>query len=131
MPKRRFVCIDPSTNTNKFWNIGCNTTTVYTEWGRIGTAGQRKEKPCVSVGAALILMGRLIREKVLKGYVELAESEQLVPIYSRPLMRVPSDDTVRDLLPPPRPPPYRQRKRPPAKPKPPPAIEFNKRDITL
>ena len=66
--KRRFECAEGT--SNKFWEVsvsGCDLTTC---WGKAGTDGQSKTKTFADPARAQGEAGRLVAEKVGKGYVE-------------------------------------------------------------
>jgi predicted DNA-binding WGR domain protein len=56
--------------SQKFWQIAVDGTELVVSYGRIGTEGQVKRKPCPSADAARREAERLIREKLAKGYRE-------------------------------------------------------------
>ena len=55
--------------SSKFWEITTDGETVHTQWGRIGTAGQSKEKSFDSAAAATAAADKQIQSKTKKGYV--------------------------------------------------------------
>lgn len=55
--------------SNKFWRIRQASRYVQTWWGRTGTVGQSKTKSLTTEKAAHDEWGRLLREKLGKGYV--------------------------------------------------------------
>ncbi len=60
--------------SNKFWQVEQVKTTVVTQWGRIGTAGQAAAKELGTEDAARKTAEKLIAEKLAKGYVEVTAS---------------------------------------------------------
>ncbi len=54
----------------KFWEVSVRGATLMVRFGRLGTAGQQKDKTFPSAGAAQKEADKLIREKTAKGYVE-------------------------------------------------------------
>ncbi|GAA3909618.1 WGR and DUF4132 domain-containing protein [Actinoplanes auranticolor] len=56
----------------KFWEIDRDGTEVTVRWGRTGTAGQTKVKTFPSAAEAAAHEGKLIAEKIRKGYGETA-----------------------------------------------------------
>jgi predicted DNA-binding WGR domain protein len=57
--------------SSKFWTVSTKGSTVSVTFGRIGTAGQSKDKSYASKAAALAAMQTLVDEKTGKGYVEV------------------------------------------------------------
>src|ERR1700722_19903442 len=57
-------------SSSKFWDVELNGTCVTTWWGRIGTAGQSKEKDFGSDSKAQNEYDKLVEEKTGKGYVD-------------------------------------------------------------
>jgi len=70
MTRREFRLIDGS--SKKFWTIELNNTSFIVHFGRIGTAGQAKEKTFGSETLAKREYDKLILEKTKNGYVEVA-----------------------------------------------------------
>ncbi len=60
-----------SGSSNKFWTVRIDGSSVVTEWGKIGTAGQTTVKPLATPEKAQAEYDKLIREKTGKGYVEI------------------------------------------------------------
>jgi len=60
-------------SSRKFWEVRVDGPVVVVRFGRIGTTGQVQQKVFADAAAALGAAGRLIREKVAKGYVEQVE----------------------------------------------------------
>src|SRR5262245_5703601 len=69
MTRREFQLIDGS--SKKFWAIEFNSTSFIVHFGRIGTAGQAKEKTFSSGELARREYDKLILEKTKNGYVEV------------------------------------------------------------
>ncbi|MFT3713778.1 MAG: WGR domain-containing protein [Archangium sp.] len=68
MAKRYFEFSEGS--SNKFWEVWCEDSKVFTRYGKIGASGQITVKDEGSDDAALKLESKLVREKTGKGYVE-------------------------------------------------------------
>jgi uncharacterized protein (TIGR02996 family) len=68
LERRRFTFVEGS--SNKFWEIFGDGSTVQTNYGKLGTAGQSTVKNEASADAARKLYEKLIAEKTKKGYVE-------------------------------------------------------------
>ena len=68
MRARTFVFQDAK--SHKFWSVAVEGDQLVTRWGRVGTEGQDKVKAFADAGAAELAAGKLIAEKVRKGYVE-------------------------------------------------------------
>jgi predicted DNA-binding WGR domain protein len=64
---RRFT---NTTTRNAFWEVWVEGRTHYVQFGPIGTAGQVRSKIHGSPQAAHAAVGKLIRKKLDKGYVE-------------------------------------------------------------
>lgn len=58
-------------DSNKFWEIEIDGSSVTTWWGKIGTSGQTKTKELGSAEKALKEYTRLVAEKTQKGYEEI------------------------------------------------------------
>ncbi|MDX2090174.1 MAG: WGR domain-containing protein [Kofleriaceae bacterium] len=56
--------------SSKFWTVSTKGSTLSVTFGRIGTAGQTKDKSYASNAAASAAMEKLVEEKTAKGYVE-------------------------------------------------------------
>ncbi len=54
--------------SSKFWQVSIDGTTLTVTYGRIGTAGQTKEKAFDSLDAATKEKNKLVKEKTGKGY---------------------------------------------------------------
>ncbi len=63
-----------SDSSRKFWEIALAGNAFTVRFGRIGTAGQSQSKSFPDADKAKIEAGKLIAEKVKKGYVEKARS---------------------------------------------------------
>jgi len=66
---RRFEFVEGS--SSKFWEVKVEEEQLIVRYGKIGTAGQTKEKDCDGPGEARAEMKKLIAEKTGKGYVEV------------------------------------------------------------
>ncbi len=58
--------------SNKFWEVGVSGSTLLVHFGRIGTHGQTQQKDFPSSAKAEAERDKLIKEKVKKGYAEVA-----------------------------------------------------------
>jgi predicted DNA-binding WGR domain protein len=67
---RRFEFIGG--DSRKFWHIGRSGTNVVISWGRIGTKGQMQIKQFPDEARADSELGKLVAEKLRKGYVEVS-----------------------------------------------------------
>ncbi|NHZ94082.1 WGR domain-containing protein, partial [Massilia sp. CCM 8733] len=56
--------------SSKFWEVGQAGCELHIRFGRIGTAGQSKPKTFADEATAAAALGKLVREKTAKGYVE-------------------------------------------------------------
>ncbi|GMU09635.1 WGR domain-containing protein [Corallococcus caeni] len=75
---RRFEFVDG--NSSKFWMPEVQGATFIVTYGRIGTAGQRKEKVFPDEDAALKEYNKKVAEKVREGYAEVgAEAGSAAP----------------------------------------------------
>ncbi|WP_223637029.1 WGR domain-containing protein [Corallococcus sp. EGB] len=70
---RRFEFVDG--NSSKFWMPELQGTTFIVTYGRIGTAGQRKEKAFPDEEAAQREYNKKVAEKVREGYAEVTSGE--------------------------------------------------------
>jgi uncharacterized protein (TIGR02996 family) len=70
---RRFEFVEGS--SNKFWEVKVEGEQQIVRFGKIGTAGQVKEKDFDSAGEAKADTKKLIAEKTGKGYVEVGVSK--------------------------------------------------------
>ncbi len=66
---RRYEFVEGS--SSKFWEVKVEEEQLIVRYGKIGTAGQTKEKDCDGPGEAKAEMKKLIAEKTGKGYVEV------------------------------------------------------------
>lgn len=71
---RRFELRDPSTNSNKFWEINVTGKILVRRWGRIGTEGQVRTENFNSSFSADVEAAALIRSKMREGYKEVVDS---------------------------------------------------------
>ena len=63
---RRFELVEGK--SSKFWEVEARGTTLTVRYGRIGTAGQAKDKRFASADQAAKEAEKLIHEKTAKGY---------------------------------------------------------------
>ncbi|NNB87716.1 WGR domain-containing protein, partial [Corallococcus exiguus] len=70
---RRFEFVDG--NSSKFWMPEVQGANFIVTYGRIGTAGQRKEKAFPDEEAALREYNKKVAEKVREGYAEVSTGE--------------------------------------------------------
>lgn len=70
---RRFEFVDG--NSSKFWMPEVQGATFIVTYGRIGTAGQRKEKAFPDEEAALREYNKKVAEKVREGYAEVSTGD--------------------------------------------------------
>ena len=63
--------------SSKFWEISLEDRQVHVRFGRIGTDGQRSDKKLASPAHASKEHGKLVAEKLKKGYVE---AESVLPV---------------------------------------------------
>lgn len=73
MAIRTFHLVDDT--SNKFWQVWTAGSELHTRYGRIGTDGKTTVKVLSTPDAANAAMGKLVSEKVAKGYVEVDEVE--------------------------------------------------------
>jgi predicted DNA-binding WGR domain protein len=66
---RRFEFIEGS--SSKFWEADVSASSFVVTYGRVGSAGQRKEKAFASADLAQREMDRKVAEKLREGYVEI------------------------------------------------------------
>ena len=64
----KHYCEFVSGTSSKFWEVAVKGTTVTIRYGRIGTAGQSKEKRCATATMATKEAQQLLRKKLKKGY---------------------------------------------------------------
>lgn len=72
-------------NSNKFWEVEQDNQELKLRWGKLGTQGQSQTKTFADNVAALAAMGKLIKEKTGKGYVEVSAPADAPP--SKPVAR--------------------------------------------
>jgi predicted DNA-binding WGR domain protein len=70
---RRFEFVEG--NSSKFWSPELKDTTFIVTYGRIGTAGQRKEKVFPDAQSASREYERKVAEKLREGYLEVTSGE--------------------------------------------------------
>ena len=61
--------------SRKFWEISVSGTQVNVRYGRIGTAGQEQTRTFSDAERARREAGKLINEKLRKGYAEVGGAE--------------------------------------------------------
>lgn len=66
-------------SSNKFWTVEQTGTAYTATWGKIGTRGRELTKSFASDDACQNEVEKLIREKLSKGYVEVADVTKLQP----------------------------------------------------
>jgi predicted DNA-binding WGR domain protein len=74
---RRFELVEGS--SSKFWSPELQGNTFTVTYGRIGTAGQRKEKAFPDEASARREYEKKVAEKVREGYVEMADGGGVAP----------------------------------------------------
>ena len=74
MPTRKFEYHDDK--SAKFWHVSLKGKTHTVTYGRIGTNGQEKTKSFDSHDKAIADVEKLIRQKTLKGYVEIGSKKR-------------------------------------------------------
>jgi uncharacterized protein (TIGR02996 family) len=67
--KRMFEYVEGS--SSKFWEVWADGGSVFTRFGKIGSAGQTKVKDEGDAASAKATLAKLVKEKTGKGYVEL------------------------------------------------------------
>ena len=67
--KRRFEYVGGT--SNKFWSVTVQGPEVTVRYGRNGTDGQTLTKKFLNAAAAQQHAGKLILEKIAKGYIEV------------------------------------------------------------
>jgi len=92
---RRFELVEGS--ASKFWQIDVQDNRVTVCFGRIGTAGQTKDKLLADPTAAQKEQDKLIKEKVCKGYREV-DTEDAAPTAAATV--VPAEPSAPAALPP-------------------------------
>jgi len=85
---RRFELVEGS--ASKFWQIEVQDNRVTVCFGRIGTAGQTKDKLLADAAAAQKEQDKLIKEKVGKGYLEVAVEGTALMAAGAPLPEAPA-----------------------------------------
>jgi predicted DNA-binding WGR domain protein len=65
---RRLTCTEGG--SSKFWEGAVEGASLTVRFGKIGTSGQTKTKTLASADAAARELGRLVEEKLGKGYVD-------------------------------------------------------------
>jgi cell wall assembly regulator SMI1/predicted DNA-binding WGR domain protein len=70
---RRFEFKEGS--SNKFWEVAIAGNTLTVRFGRVGTAGQEKEKKLANAALAQKEQDKLVAEKVAKGYKEVGAAK--------------------------------------------------------
>lgn len=73
----RLTCVEDG--ASKFWEGETRSATLVVRWGRLGTAGQSKEKVLASPEAAEKELAKLLKEKRGKGYAD-ADDTPSVPV---------------------------------------------------
>ena len=69
--------------SNKFWTIEQLEEKYFVQWGKIGTDGRNNEKEFSSAAHCLKEIGKLIKEKINKGYTE---TNDLTNIPEKPVL---------------------------------------------
>ncbi|MEN3540302.1 DUF4132 domain-containing protein [Microbispora sp. ZYX-F-249] len=77
----------------KFWEVRQDGTELNIRYGRVGTAGQTQVKSFDSAAAAEAAAGKLVAEKLRKGYTEDAAA---APVTARPATSPAGTDSVAD-----------------------------------
>lgn len=67
---RRFECTEDG--SSKFWEVEARGSELRIRFGKLGTEGRLSEKDLGSAAAATAEAEKLVREKLKKGYVEIA-----------------------------------------------------------
>jgi predicted DNA-binding WGR domain protein len=80
---RRFEFVEGS--SSKFWEIEEDGSSFTVRWGRIGTSGQSQTKAFADAQKALAEAGKLVKEKLSKGYTEVTTGAVVVPASDRPV----------------------------------------------
>jgi predicted DNA-binding WGR domain protein/cell wall assembly regulator SMI1 len=73
----RFECSEGT--SHKFWEVKQTGAILSVRWGRIGTAGQSKDKTFATEALAREARERLVREKTREGYTAVATSSGATP----------------------------------------------------
>ncbi|MFP2928162.1 WGR domain-containing protein, partial [Pyxidicoccus sp. 3LG] len=79
---RRFEFVEGS--SSKFWEPELNGSTFIVTFGRIGTAGQRKEKAFPDEASARREYEKKVAEKTREGYREVTAAPARLPRPRRP-----------------------------------------------
>jgi predicted DNA-binding WGR domain protein len=79
---RRFEFVEGS--SAKFWMAGVEGTTMVVVYGKLGTAGTRKDKEFPSAEAAQKECDKKVAEKTREGYVEVAGADGAPPPAPKP-----------------------------------------------
>lgn len=80
----------------KFWDVSLDGSVLTVRYGKIGVAGQSQTKEFDDAGAARKHTGKLVAEKVGKGYVELGSSTPPEPLeVAKPLSQAPPSKVTR------------------------------------
>jgi predicted DNA-binding WGR domain protein len=69
-PKTKWIFINQSEDSNKFWTIEQCDEKYIVHWGKLGTKGQSNEKEFATKVECSREIERLIIEKIKKGYLE-------------------------------------------------------------
>lgn len=93
---RRFEYIKG--NAAKFWEVFRRGELITTTSGKIGTEGQTKNKSYADYMAAEVDFDRLIRDKIKRGFMEVAEASEppsAIPERTLDLFAMEADDGIR------------------------------------
>ena len=97
---RRFELRDPSSNSNKFWEVSTSDNLLIRRWGRIGTEGQTKTEKHQEMSDAEATAQALIRSKMREGYIEvtkiLKEAGRVIKVISGKAWLLPKKDEKPD-----------------------------------
>ncbi len=108
---RRFEYHDEK--SNKFWEVGQDSSTLSIRWGKTGTNGQSQTKEFADDAKAASAMLKLINEKTGKGYTEVALSADATTV-AAPAKPEPAQKTEKaKVTPPPEPEHKKQAEAPP------------------
>ncbi len=93
---RRFEYVEGT--SSKFWTVWCEGNDFFTQFGKIGSAGQKKLKSFSSPAQAEVEMAKKIAEKVREGYTEVggapAAAPPPAPAGPAPIAPLPARPTV-------------------------------------
>ncbi|MFT3936957.1 MAG: DUF4240 domain-containing protein [Chitinophagaceae bacterium] len=64
---------------NKFWSVTQKNKTLIIRFGRIGTAGQQIKKEFASKAICKLEAGKLLKEKIRRGYKEVKNQPAVLP----------------------------------------------------